>query len=78
MAAGTLIRIGGMADQHSGAIEIQLDIGDGSGAVVEALDLPEPEHLRDPVRRATRVFVREHRDDALLSHGQPPTAVRIT
>src|SRR5690349_1915548 len=39
---------------------------------MEAFDLAEAEHFADPIRGAARVLVREHWDDALLTHIRPP------
>ena len=75
MAAGALVCVGGMADQYGRAVHIENDVGDGSSTIVEALDLAEAEHLRDPVGCVAGVLVREHRDDALLCHRRPPAGV---
>src|SRR5205807_7201179 len=48
--------------QDRRAVEVEDDVGDRACTVVEALDLAEAEDFGDPLGRAARVFVREHRD----------------
>jgi len=61
-----------MTDHHHRPIEVEHDVGHGADAVMKALGLSEAEDLADPLGGETRVFVREHRDHALLSHSRPP------
>src|SRR5207247_90127 len=72
MPARTLVRVAGMTHKDRPSVELEHDIGDCALAVVEALSFTEAEDLADPIGRETRILVREHRDDALLSHGRPP------
>ena len=64
--ARTLIGVARMPHQDRRAVEVEDDVGDRACTVVEALDLAEAEDFGDPLGRAARVFVREHRDHALL------------
>ena len=72
MPARTLVGVAGMTHKDRPSVELEHDIGDCALAVVEALSFTEAEDLADPIGRETRILVREHRDDALLSHGRPP------
>ena len=72
MPARTLVGVAGMTHEDRPSVEFEHDIGDCALAVVEALSFTEAEDLADPIGRETRILVREHRDDALLSHGRPP------
>jgi viologen exporter family transport system ATP-binding protein len=72
MPARTLIGVARMTDDDRRPVELEHDVGHRAHPVVKPLGLTESEDLADPLGGATRVFVREHRDHALLSHGRPP------
>ena len=72
MPARALICVARMTHKDRPTVELEHDVGDRPLTVVEALSFAEAEDLADPIGRETRILVREHWDDALLSHGRPP------
>src|SRR6266567_4031108 len=70
--ARALIRVARMTDENGRSVELEDDVGDRAQAVMKALRLSEAEDFADPLGRETRILIREHRDNALLSHGRPP------
>src|SRR2546426_5616588 len=73
VAARTLVRVARMTHEHRCSVELEHDVGDGAQAVMKSLSLTEAEYLCDPIGGEARIFIREHRDDALLCHGRPPS-----